>query len=90
MSDLLRARLQRRDPDNEVAPESRLSLQIFGILLSASGVFTFGWLCAYRVHVAVVLVASVLGRPPAVVTIARSFLRDSPSSSLQSIFITLC
>jgi len=60
VSDYHRARFLKRNAESSLIPERRLHLQIFGMMLSLSGVLMFGWFCHFRIHVATVLVSASL------------------------------
>ncbi|KAB8345987.1 hypothetical protein FH972_023039 [Carpinus fangiana] len=59
-SDWHRAHLLRKTENGTVEPETRLMNQIWGVLVAASGTLIYGWTTQYRVHPAVVLIATSL------------------------------
>lgn len=60
LSDILRAKYQKRYPDRPIIPELRLPLQIFGVVLSMGGILGYGWMIHFHKHVAAVLVFTFL------------------------------
>lgn len=59
ISDNLRQYLKKKNPDSYL-PESRLSLQAFGIALSMAGILGYGWCVDHKVHVVAVFVFTFL------------------------------
>ena len=60
VSDWRRARMVARSPEGQVEPESRLSDQIWGVLMCVAGTIMFGWFVSNSLHVASVLIATFL------------------------------
>lgn len=59
-SDWRRARAAKASPTGDVDPEHRLVDQIWGVIICASGVLSFGWFVNYAIHPAAVLAAMFL------------------------------
>ncbi|RLV95466.1 Dityrosine transporter 1 [Spathaspora sp. JA1] len=59
LSDKLRARMVKKDPESYI-PEKRFSLQIFGLIISMAGVIGYAWTVHKHVHVSAVFVFTFL------------------------------
>ncbi|KAK6896796.1 Dityrosine transporter 1 [Candida tropicalis] len=59
LSDKLRARMIRKQPDKYVA-EHRFSLQIFGLVISMAGILGYAWTVDKHVHVSAVFIFTFL------------------------------
>lgn len=61
-SDFLRKRAVSKYGSEKIPPEGRISTQIYGYILSATGLLMYGWFCRYHIHVSAALVASAVGK----------------------------
>jgi hypothetical protein len=61
-SDFLRKRAVRKYGSENIPPERRISTQIYGYILSATGLLMYGWFCRFHIHVSAALVASGIGK----------------------------
>lgn len=62
VSDYYRSRFSMSADNSPPHHETRLHLQVPGIVLSLSGVLMYGWFLRFHIHVASVIVASAVGQ----------------------------
>jgi Major Facilitator Superfamily len=62
VSDWRRAGAAKKAPDGKVDPEFRLVDQIWGVLVCVGGTIMYGWVCEFRGHPALILLATFLGK----------------------------
>lgn len=62
LSDFMRAKAVKNNPEGKIAPERRLPIQIVGFLVAAAGKLMYGWFTQYHVHPVSGLFGAALGK----------------------------